>query len=578
MLSASFQFPAKLLKMKLIIVALCSLLVNNAIALNNLLHPRDLVLCTHGIYLGFQTVSNYFKDQHSLTIIDFTNYKVVDLFACSNGNQMLPTYVFDEWNKVNLGEKIKSSGLSPYPTTRGFYLKCLFRDYFDLFHVISKFNPRAKLLISLEDGGYGEAKKLLEVAWMDHKILNVAVTIFFNSLTRNVSDPIISLCLCNPFENDVQNRQPNFKCFNNSKSNAPFDEIEQFIKLRVTNLHQYPLRVDIFDEPLLSQPVLDENGVISHYQYADGDTVATIASKMNFKPIYKDSKDESRFGFKLPNGTFTGTLGAIENGDADIGAIAFLIADYKTHKTLFLQPIAMKSLYFVIQKLRVQKMSIISVFFQLDSFSKTIVGTLIMTFLLLYPGLNRIEADILNDKNQKPMGRNIFYVFALMSSVSMKHSTLSASRIVAATILFFTLLFSTIFQGSITRNLNRNEHEAGIASVKELLELDFNLVVEKSLVQIITDQGGSELGEKLRILWEDPSHIVESADKGMQMVLRNKKVAFLSVGLVSNIVENTIFDKTTGENLLEIIPTPMLKFYVSPLAPKDSPFIVSRIT
>lgn len=560
------------------IVSVVSMLLNffnQASSLDSSLLQQPVTDCSCKMSIGSNIVHKYFRDQHSVTIIDFSkNLSVLSSF-CTSGNVFLPLYIFDEWNKVNFGKKINDSGMSAYSTTRGYHIISSYNDVNHLFPVISRFNPRAKLLIQITENNFEDAETLLKVGFEEHKMLNVAVIMHFTDYkSKSWIDPdiVVSFCMLNPFQGDATERKPEFKCFNFTMvHDNDFERVDDFIRTRVTNLHQYPLRVDIFDDVLISRAVRNEKGIITHYKYVDGDTVTQLAGIMKFSPIYKNIDASSKFGYQLPNGTFIGSLGSIEYDRADFAAIPIFIADYGTKNSLFLQPIAMKKLLFLIKKRDLFKITLITVFYHFDKVSSFIAISLCILFPIIYITINRIESRISSTKT-KAYGRDTIYIFALMNNISSKHSTLIASRVVVATILFYTTMISALFQGTIIKNLNQNQQAGAITTVNQLLKENYDLTIDHAMVPIFKQQGGSELGERLRTVAQQPEKVFNVATDGYRALRKNSKVAFLSTHLMLAAL-NKFYDNETGENLFESVPESVFEFYVSPMVPKHSPFI-----
>lgn len=561
------------MKFTILIWLIVQLGTNEATRLNKKLLPFRGLECSLDVALAFKIVTFYFKKQHSVTVIDFSDNPVLSSLKCENKDS-LPVYQYDNWNKVNLGERIQDSGLSAYPITRGFLIKSGFTDIVLLLPMVADFNPRGKLLLSLDYGSFEEAKELLEVAYHHHKMLDVSVILYFSEYDKGeYTGTNTSLCLYNPFTSDAKIKPQEFRCFNFTKSEAPFRDMDQFITNRVRNLNQHPLQIDIFEEVMLSKAVRNANGMITNYIYPDGDTVSYLSKMMNFRPVYVQALDDTKFGFLRHNGSFTGSLGSLEHGKADYAAIPAFIADYKTKKSLFLKSIAVKDLKFIIQKREAFKMFGLGIFYQFDFTAKTIGMTLTALFPVLYCLVYKAEANITGLKRQKSLIRNVFYTLALLGNISSKHSALPASRILVVVILFFSLMISSIFQGTVIKNLNSNQIVRGIQTVAELESENYNFIIEKSMATVFSEQGGTVMGDFLKKISQNPSCMVESMAEGIIKVLREKKVALLGTSTAAENL-NSMFDQKTGEDYLEEVEEKIFEFFVSPMAPKTSPFIV----
>lgn len=264
------------MKFTILVCLIIQLGASEAAALNKKLLPFRGLECSMDVSLAFDIVTFYFKKQHSVTVIDFSDNPVLSSLKCRNSN--LPVYQFDNWSKVNLGERIHDSGLSAYSITRGFLIKSGFKDIILLLPMVAEFNPQGKLLLSLDFGSFEEAKELLEISYHNHSMLDVAVILYFSEYDKGEYTGMnTSVCLYNPFTSDVTIKPREFRCFNFTKSAAPFNDMYKFIKNRVRNLNQHPLRIDIFEEVMLSKAVRNANGMITNYIYPDGDTVTYLS-------------------------------------------------------------------------------------------------------------------------------------------------------------------------------------------------------------------------------------------------------------------------------------------------------------
>jgi hypothetical protein len=97
----------------------------------------------------------------------------------------------------------------------------------------------------------------------------------------------------NPFAGDKEERQPEYMVLEFDLFTAPdnFPLMKQFVNDRISNLHQYPLKVNIFDFPMISKKEEDDTGTVIQYSYVDGETVRVLSERLNFTIIYFDSPD-----------------------------------------------------------------------------------------------------------------------------------------------------------------------------------------------------------------------------------------------------------------------------------------------
>lgn len=168
----------------------------------------------------------------------------------------------------------------------------------------------------------------------------------------------------------------------------------------------------------------------------------------------------------------------------------------------------------------------------------------------------------------------IIYVFALQQNISMKHSGLGATRIVIAAILFYNLITSSLFQSSITKNLNTNQVKGRITSVDGLIANHFKIGMPPYIAPIFGDLDGLN---KVNILMRQSGQTIEEIKQPYQFfdgfLLDDDKHAYLWSESYVDTYLNQYYDSNTGENLFEHIPEVVFEFYVSLMAPKSSPFI-----
>lgn len=323
-----------------------------------------------------QLLFRYFDDQHFITVIEGTDMDPhsMDSVACIEqpvSDVIRPLDVY-KMNDINFGASTDNSSVSSYPTTRGYFIRSDYSNIADVFYdKISKHNPRTKLIVNIvgTDLNAGGAKDLIKLGFEKYKMLNVAGLMYYLKFNGEIFLGVdIIFCLYNPFS-DMKNEQ--FKCLNLTAFNLEENliEMENFLKYRLDNLQKFPLKIHIFEYGMKSVAVYDSSGNISHYTYPDGELISSIAKVMNFTPVYLPHDEGARYGYQLSNGTFTGGLAAIEYDKADILANSKLIANYNTTKAIFLQPITMTKLFFIIQRRKTTRLIMVTIFEELDKIS-----------------------------------------------------------------------------------------------------------------------------------------------------------------------------------------------------------------
>lgn len=364
---------------------------------------NDLMLqensCNIDNSVSMEVIFGYFIDQHFMTVVDIVAPHSMNLLVCTNGNDFRPVDIFNSIDAVNFGPPIAHSAVTGYPTVRGIFVKSRADELMNGFlEKLSNYNPRTKVMMSLVDADAEEAKEVLKISFERYNLLNAAVT----SLNpRLVGDQLVgfdvSMCLYNPFKGDSQSRSPEFCCwtFNSSNLLETLAKMEKFQVERIQNLHGFPLKISIFEYEMKSLAVYDENGDLSHYTYPDGELMSAVAHCMNFTPVFITILDGPKYGYQLPEGSFTGSLGDVEYEMVDLAANPKLIVDYNTKKSVFLQPVAATKLFFIIQRRITSKVMMITVFSELDYISRIIAMSLFILFPIVYMVVTKIERSLM---------------------------------------------------------------------------------------------------------------------------------------------------------------------------------------
>jgi len=504
----------------------------------------------------------FFEKQHSLAMIDFTTEPLIDTEICEIGRVTRAFEVFDDISKVNLGKKIDKSGLSEHPRTRGILFRGLFNQTCNVTAVIAKHNPRSKFMVHLTDGSYEKAQEVLRDCFHNHKMLDVGVMMPY-------PNKVMIFCMYNPFAGVLNVRRPEFKCWHMKK--ATFEQtiqpIADFIEHRARNLQQYPLKVAIFQHPLLAWPVKGKK--FNKFEFPDGDFIYELSRRMNFTPMYLYSVSEMRQGFQLANGSFTGSLDLIEAEKADFSANSLLISSfYNTSNVLFISSMEIEQFGFMIQKRKASTDFGLLLFSEFDATSRMLFVTATLLFPIIYTIIVKLESNLLKKCRQETFARNAFYIIALQLNISMKHSKRLATRLVIASVLFLTLIMNSIFQGTIVSSLNSDQYDGTMNTMDDLVANNYRIVIHADTKAVLDGLGG-----RWKQITSDPNASMHNAIAGINEIKRYSNVAFLTSKLYTGKNMDQYYDNETGENLIEAVPEVIFEFYASPIIPKNSPFV-----
>lgn len=527
--------------------------------------------CSFVFSMGLQVIFHYFSEQHFMTFMDLSGEHSLNAFRCTQGKFLRPLNIYKSWDKFDFGPEINTSSVTSLPTTQGYFIRCNKEDIIDHFYAkVLKHNPKTMLMFQLLDQSYDSAKEILRVGYEKYKILNVAVFVHIEKFTDG--RPKGSLCMYNPFSGNDKVRTPDFHCINFTVVGflQQLNEIGEFLKSRTSNLQRFPIRVDIFEYPMTCKAVYGPNKTIARYAYTDGELAHIASQMMNFTPIYITPLD-GKFGQIYPNGSFSGSLAALEYEKVDLVANARLISDYQTTKSVFLEPIVTEKFKFFIQRRETKRQLMISLLTQYDLPSRIITIALMVIFPIVFLLIKVGEAKILRTRNKHSLAGTALYTFALQHNVSVTQSRFASSRIIVITIVFYALIVTSLFQGTIIKNLNTNQNVGSIKTIEGLLDNDYTMLITHTLKSIFKAQSGDRLRDKLnQIARKSPGTDTEG---GLASLMKNKNVAFLWAGLYTTNYLNRYYDATTGKNLLEVIPETAFEFYIAMMAPKASPFL-----
>lgn len=328
----------------------------------------------------------------------------------------------------------------------------------------------------------------------------------------------------------------------------------------------------MFEYPLLSNAIYNSEGKLIRYGYSDGETIQIFAEHLNFTPVFI-TRDDTKFGQQLKNGTFTGALAAVEYGECDISGNSIVVTIFNATKTLYLRTISSGKFYFVIPKPETSKELLKSLSASFDTASKCFAGALILFFLSFYPWFMKIETGIFDQRKKISTQRSILIIFGIIFNVSAKLPSLNSSRLFLAAVLFYSLVISTLFQSTIVKNLNANIVMGDITTLNELLDYNYRMILPDQLSAIFRNYDGSKFARKLRKVAENGS-CINSCTIGnvIENIKVDKKVAILMSDFTIGKYLDQYYDNVTKINLFSTVPEFVYQFYVSLLVPKNSPF------
>ena len=535
-------------------------------------HPIFDARCSTFIgKLRFDISYHYFEDQHDVAFIELMDEPAANMLRCMESDKMRPVEIF---NDLKLFHRIArdTSGLTAFPLTEGVLIKAQIDDIKShVLEIVSSCNPRSQVLILMPKPNVTEAKEIIAKAFYEHRMLNVACFLIDDKFVDGkFIGTTTQLIMFNPYLPDVDKHVTFDFTFENSQET--YANMKKFKKERTRNLHGYPLRIAMFDYPMTSKAEY-KHQKITHYSYVDGDTVSVLARVANFTPVFdKTSKDIYLFGSQLSNGTFTGALADVEYNQADLAGNPKLIANYNTENSVFLHPITMTRLSFIIRKRETKRVLMISPLSHFDIQSKVILVALAVLLPMFYVCISRSEQGIKKSRIDS-FGKSLIYSFALLTNISMKQPKTVSTRVIVATFLFYTIIFSTLFQSTIVKNLNAKKELGKINTIKELADEGYKIKMPRYLSTIFRQKGLDKVSWMMNQTKQPYSDVGAVFTEISEVLLPGKKIALLWTDLYTTNFLDQYYDEDTCTNLFETVPEIAFEFYISLMAPKHSPFV-----
>lgn len=516
--------------------------------------------CTIAQKLKSEVIYRYFESQHTVTFIDLSEDP--NPFACSGGNRMVPVQVYRSLASVIFGPQITSSSVTSLPTFQGYFLKGTFAEISQ--HLLPKlgaYNPKARVLIRIFDlRTQDELKEIVAVAFKKHKILNAVIVILNNETTS-----LGTFCFYNPFK---QSASVDCVALSVKNLNLRLDRLNMLLLTRIENLQKYPLKVHLYAQEIFSKPVYDNSRKLVKFDYIDGALPEAFAEKLNFTQLFVNDPFETTDGFVAPNGSFSGSLAMLEREEVDYVGNARLISNFETNKSVFLTPLTMAKYNFVIRR-RERTRQLMTFPFEIYERSTTVVSLVLTALFPVIFHVVKIGESRMMSTKRNSFSTSCLYVTALQWNVSVQLSRVTSVRIITITIVFYALIATSLMQGRTVEKLNSSQNYDAIDTIEGLIKNGYQLVVSHILADVLKKQNG----DNTREMWRNVPLRSVQANEGPNVILKNKKLAFLMPKRHCGHYLDQFYDHTTGENLFEVIAESAFEFYVAPLVPKASPFI-----
>lgn len=302
----------------------------------------------------------------------------------------------------------------------------------------------------------------------------------------------------------------------------------------------------------------------------DQPILKSMASMLNLTPI--SVGDRSNFGYRLPNGTFSGALGEVEYGRTDLANARIILPLEGASNVQFLHPNLVTPFRYVVPKnyylhpQREVRLVALAPEFLVVYFSILLwfpVGFQIFQYCSL-----KIQPK--ESKSQTTWISSVFMTYAVMTNITIAIREISSQRIYWMTLIWFQLITYSVFQGNMIKEVNMADSSRDIQTIQELMDSSLNIPLQPSVTAFFKydEQTVTKYNLKNRIMLEEAE-----PDQLMFKLASTRSFAILfPQDLIEDLVPR-FYDKQTGEDLLHVIPEAAYEFYSAMYVPVTSVFI-----
>lgn len=313
----------------------------------------------------------------------------------------------------------------------------------------------------------------------------------------------------------------------------------------------------------------------NRYIYPDGEVAYILSRKMNFTPIYVQDPKSVTYGKEEDNGLFSGALGAIEYGTADIATNIRIITNmYKAENVLFLRPIGSLKMNYLVPNNYLSKEFLVFPwnFFEIPALIVYIF--IFIVFVIVNYILQQYHFSYDLQETTFNLPGIIITIFGICHNIAVTAKLMTTrKRLLLGTAFLYTVFLSSIYQGSIVNELDKFGDERNIKTLEQLLLTPLRLLIHDDLavhIEYFRDLSDSNIFKQLYKRHEIIEH--KAFDPSL-MVAFNRTAALLTLDIYIPRHKWKLYNKEYGEHRVTKLPVPVREFFQSIIIPKHSPFI-----
>lgn len=406
-------------------------------------------------------------------------------------------------------------------------------------------NPTAKFMFVSRDFDEDLAEAVFVEAWKPNKILRL---ILVDTVKENIY-------IYNPFNKTMTSL--------NISSPINFFAYE---RRRLRNLHQYPLRVNIFPNFLYCK--VTDNLTLA---LACAEVMNSIGQYLNATMVYIEPLSGRDFG-AIGNGRLSGGLKEIEEQRVDISVtlrgIAFF---YNATQLLMLNPVSDLKLCFVIpNEFYPPEIKIFpNEFF--DRLTCLLLVISFMTIILLTYLLMYLNNSSSSSKIEMQLLFFIYFAIAVNSTVQNLPKS-HIFRSIAATVFLVFIIINSSYQGLIITALNLG-HGHNLKTMEELLTTNLTIFIPINTERLIHEFSFLPKDSVPRRVYDKAINSEIDSRPEAKRVAERRDAAVLIPHFYFKNYETNHLDPTTGKSYINLLQDCPYKYHISSTALRNSPYI-----
>lgn len=178
-------------------------------------------------------------------------------------------------------------------------------------------------------------------------------------------------------------------------------------------------------------------------------------------------------GFRLPNGSFTGSIGQVEKGSADMSSNTRFLMYVGTKNCAYLDPVDVITLRYMVPKQNSTVIKLQYAILQMFNFQVRCLFIIVLIMMIICWFI----IDLCHQESKLTLMDKIFFMISVLSYVTIPEKKFKSNhdRMILIFILMFAIIVCNIFQGAVMSYLSNPSKSTDINSLEELINSDLKL-------------------------------------------------------------------------------------------------------